>query len=476
MRWSAQQSPASPRWHLLYFVLAAFDLATVGCSLFLGHQVMGLYAVSLGEARGWATRLGEFAVLAAHASEVNAPGNDLFDSRDVSGESARMRAALRSFRATLGEVRVALQRDLPPADAARLVRQTDHVATAMDAMVREGKHIFGFFAAGHADLAGARMATMDRKYATVRAAIAELEADALRVANHHFAEQEQTAQALKRFEYVIAGLIVLMVAAVTVYGHNLARQAARMAKALAQEREAADLRARFVTMASHEFRTPLATIGAATDALRRYADRMTQDERHRRLDKVRRQVDHMAGLLEDVLVLGKQESGQTMYQPEPLDLEALCDEVLADARTASAASREILVSMAVQTPRVQMDPKLVRQMLGNLVSNALKYSDEDRPVHVTVAERAGEAELQVRDEGMGIAAEDLPLLCEPFHRGTNVGTIAGTGLGLAIVKTAVDLHGGTLRIESTLGEGSTFTIKLPTDGGGFVPGASGAVA
>lgn len=112
-----------------------------------------------------------------------------------------------------------------------------------------------------------------------------------------------------------------------------------------------------------------------------------------------------------------------------------------------------------------VDGKLMQQIISNLVANAIKYSPEDKPIHVDLAFTATAVSLQVQDEGIGIPAADLPYLFEPFHRAANVGTIAGTGLGLVITKEAVELHGGTIAVASQIGLGTTFTVHLPLGDG-----------
>jgi signal transduction histidine kinase len=235
-------------------------------------------------------------------------------------------------------------------------------------------------------------------------------------------------------------------------------------KALAKEKELAELKSHFVSMASHEFRTPLTTILAASDSLKRYGPRMTPTQQIERVDKIQAQVRHMTDLLEDVLVIGREESGKLRCVPEQLDIQALCNQLVQEVQATAAATHRLVLSGTFSRRDVMMDPKLLRQILGNLLTNAVKYSPAGGTVEIDVTADARVARFAVRDHGIGIAPEDRDRLFEPFHRGANVGAIAGSGLGLAITKKAVELHGGAIAVDSMPGQGTKFVVTLPTDG------------
>ncbi len=232
------------------------------------------------------------------------------------------------------------------------------------------------------------------------------------------------------------------------------------ANALVERGKLAELRSRFVSMASHEFRTPLTTILAACQSLVRYIDHMTAEQRRDRLAKIETEVQHMTGLLDDVLTIGKADAGKLDFEPAAVDLKRLCEEIVAEAQTTAAATQRLLFACADGLAPVAVDPKLVRRILGNLLTNAVKYSPVDATVSCQVAVQDGQPVFEVRDQGIGIPTEDRARLFEPFHRGTNVGKIPGSGLGLAITKKAVEIHGGTIAVESSVGKGTTFVVRL----------------
>lgn len=171
----------------------------------------------------------------------------------------------------------------------------------------------------------------------------------------------------------------------------------------------------------------------------------------------------MTELLEDVLTLGRGESGKLACVPQASNLEALCQEVVADVEAAASASGGIVLCCTPSGDDAMIDPKLVRQILRNLLTNALKYSPDGGTVRLNVTRGSGIICLRVADQGIGIPLEDQKAIFEPFHRGANVGKIPGSGLGLAIAHEAIELHGGTIAVDSTPGRGTTFTVTLRDD-------------
>ncbi|MBX3084521.1 MAG: PAS domain S-box protein [Anaerolineae bacterium] len=232
-------------------------------------------------------------------------------------------------------------------------------------------------------------------------------------------------------------------------------------QALAKEKELNELKTRFVSMASHEFRTPLATILTLTETLSFYRQKMTDAKIDDRLDKIKQQVDYLKDIMEDVLMLARMQSRRAEFNPTLLDLDELCSSVVEEYESRADVKHRLHYSCDGEVQDVSLDPKLMRQIVSNLISNAIKYSADESTIGITLEFTATALVLKVRDEGIGIPQEDLSYLFEPFHRATNVGTISGTGLGLAITKESVERHGGTISVESQIGAGTTFTVHLP---------------
>lgn len=234
-------------------------------------------------------------------------------------------------------------------------------------------------------------------------------------------------------------------------------------KELQMERELHDLKSQFVSTVSHEFRTPLGVIMSSAENLRDYHERFTPEQRAEHLRDIFDASRTMSGLMEEVLLLGRVESGKVAFRPAPLDLPALCERLIEEVQSATDARCPIQLTSNIATADrpARGDEGLLRHILVNLLTNAVKYSPAGHPVELTVETGEPFATFTIRDRGIGIPATDLPHLFDAFHRGANVGDAPGTGLGLVIVKRCLDLHGGTIDCQSTTGEGTTFTVRLP---------------
>jgi len=240
-------------------------------------------------------------------------------------------------------------------------------------------------------------------------------------------------------------------------------------RALVRERELGELKTRFVSMASHEFRTPLATILSSAELIEHYGEKITHRERQDIMADLVVAVKRMQGMLEDMLTVGQADAGKLRLNLRPLDIAALCRKLVTEVHTSDAGQHAIEFEAPVGhdafSQLVMLDERLVRHICTNLLTNACKYSAPGSVVVLTLDRRQSpsgdELILQVGDEGIGIPAADLPRLFESFHRGSNVGNRQGSGLGLAIVKHAVDLHHGKIEVASTPGAGTRFTVSLP---------------
>ncbi|MEW6159617.1 MAG: PAS domain S-box protein [Verrucomicrobiota bacterium] len=232
-------------------------------------------------------------------------------------------------------------------------------------------------------------------------------------------------------------------------------------RALEREKELSKLKSSFVSMVSHEFRTPLGIIQSSAEILADYLEQLDPKERHDHLRSISRNTRRMANLMEEVLVLSRLDAGKMEFKPEPLDLRAfahrVCDEVL------SATDRicPIELNIADACSEAKSDERLLRHIFTNLLLNAVKYSAPGSVVGLEIRREGAEAVCLVCDHGIGITETDRPWLFHAFRRGVNVGSRPGTGLGLVIVKRCVELHGGKIEIASRVGEGTTVTVRLP---------------
>jgi signal transduction histidine kinase len=232
-------------------------------------------------------------------------------------------------------------------------------------------------------------------------------------------------------------------------------------EALSKEKELSEIKSRFVSMASHEFRTPLSTILSSATLLSKYTTTEDQDRRDKHIKRTKEAVKHLNVLLEDFLSVGKLEEGKIKPEPALFALRDLMEEVTEEMQSLAKKDQRIHCRCADDmTPN--SDRRLVKNILVNLLSNAIKFSDEDAPIHLQAEPRPGGGFLvSVLDKGIGISSEDQQHLFSSFFRGANVINIEGTGLGLHIVQRYLELLQGSISLESTLGVGTRVTIELP---------------
>ena len=230
---------------------------------------------------------------------------------------------------------------------------------------------------------------------------------------------------------------------------------------LEKERKLNQLQTQFIRTVSHEYRTPLSVILACSQLLESNADRLDREKQLRNCQKIQHSVRYMVKLLENVWLFKQGELGQLMFNPVPLDLEQFCRQLVEEYQVMTSEGQEIQLLCHGKRRTACVDEKLLQQILGNLLSNALKYSPHGCTVSLTMTCKNNRVIFQVCDQGIGIPLEDQSHIFESFHRATNVDTIRGTGMGLAIVKKAVDLHGGEISFDSEVGVGTTFTVTLP---------------
>jgi PAS domain S-box-containing protein len=240
-----------------------------------------------------------------------------------------------------------------------------------------------------------------------------------------------------------------------------ARTEESMRRALEQERELNELRSRFTSIVSHEFRTPLGVIMSAVELLRNYFDRLDAERRGELFEDIHQATRRMGDLMEQVLVLGRADAGKLGFSPAPLDLRDLCRKLAEEARISTADKCPVELACADDLSGALADEPLLRHILSNLLSNAVKYSAAGSPVHFSASRDGLHAVFAIRDHGVGIPAKDQQRLFEAFHRAANVTEIPGSGLGLLIAKRCVELHGGSISFTSTEGEGTEFTVRLP---------------
>jgi PAS domain S-box-containing protein len=231
--------------------------------------------------------------------------------------------------------------------------------------------------------------------------------------------------------------------------------------ALENEKRLNEMQSAFIAVVSHEFRTPMSIIMTSTDMLRLKGMQMTREEFLGRLDKIEAQINRLNNLINDVTFINRADTVGHRLQAAPVDLREFFNNLADEMQMAYPSHHPLDVIHAGDCGEVLLDPALMQQVFINLISNAMKYSPSDSPVTCRYSCGGSLLMVAVRDQGRGIPPEDQPDLFKSFHRARNANGVAGTGLGLAIVKRALDTLGGTVRVESALDAGSTFTVLLP---------------
>ncbi|WP_228055190.1 PAS domain-containing sensor histidine kinase [Gloeocapsopsis crepidinum] len=232
--------------------------------------------------------------------------------------------------------------------------------------------------------------------------------------------------------------------------------------ALAKERELVELKSRFITTASHEFRTPLAVILMAAKLLEKFSNQISEEKKQLYLERIQTAGNHMTQLLDDILIVGKLEAEKLQFAPAYLDLIQFCGEIVEHMQISSTTNlHAIKFNCTSSVTRVYLDAKLLRHILINLLSNAIKYSPQGGNINFELAYKSQEITFRIQDQGIGIPEKDQKYLFDSFYRGSNTSTIPGTGLGMSIVKQCVDLHNGNIVVESQVGVGTTVTVTIP---------------
>ncbi len=235
-------------------------------------------------------------------------------------------------------------------------------------------------------------------------------------------------------------------------------------KSLEREKELNELKSRFVSMASHEFRTPLTTIASSSELIGLYTEGQQQEKREKHLRRIKSAVANLTGILGDFLSLSKLEEGKIHMQPVPFNLHELAEEASDDMQSLLKPGQKIGTQFEKLDEEVVLDKKLLKNIFINLLSNAIKYSGEGSTVHFSMRLENGTIKGSIRDEGIGIPESDQKHLFSRFFRAANAVNIQGTGLGLNIVKRYLELLKGDISFKSSEGQGTTFFIKIPLPG------------
>ena len=232
-------------------------------------------------------------------------------------------------------------------------------------------------------------------------------------------------------------------------------------KEIEQAKELTDLKLNFFSLASHELRTPLSAILVSAQLLDNTNVAWSETKRARNLRRIQSAAKTMAQLLSDILLLTRAEAGKLEFNPQTIELQDFCQQLVEEVKFNTQSQHHILVQQQGTYDEAYLDERLLRAMLMSLLTNAIKYSPQESEIQLTIWGEHGHTRFQISDQGIGVPAVDQQHLFESFHRGQNVKSFSGTGLGLAVVKKCLELHGGQIEVESQVGVGTTFSIYVP---------------
>jgi len=227
-----------------------------------------------------------------------------------------------------------------------------------------------------------------------------------------------------------------------------------------KERELNQLKTRFVSMASHEFRTPLSAIQLSASLINKYVEKQDVENVEKHTSKIKNSINNLTTILNDFLSLEKLEAGKVEAKAQWFDIFAFSEEIAEEMQLMTKQKQLIVYEHQGTTRQVYLDPNLLKNCVINLISNAIKYSGEDTMIQFYSIVKEGELIMEVKDNGIGIPSTEMVNLFEPFFRAHNTGDIPGTGLGLNIVRRYVNLMNGTCTCESEQNKGTTFRLNF----------------
>jgi two-component system, OmpR family, heavy metal sensor histidine kinase CusS len=468
---SVSREPNAPagrsrsRLHLVYFALAAFDIVAISCTLVLSHSIMTAYEDAVMTSRRWAQHVSEIAVLGELARQTNAPGNDVFESKNAPQERARRDAALIAFNSHLEMLRNNILQSGSSQDKAIFTSAIASIRSSADRMTQTADKIFASIERGDHDRAGLEMAAMDRSYGELTRATLDAvnQVQAIQIA--HLEHQVEVARELRVLEAIIGGLIVLIVISVALYGAKIAavmrRNEDRHDQMISKLEATQSALRYYADNVAHELRSPLNKILVGSEvALSRSR---TLEEYQEALLSNMEECQSLARVVESLLFMAKAEhvTGQIDRQAISIARElGLIESFYAEAAADSG------VKLSTRCPvdlTFRLDKVLFQRAVSNLVSNAIAHTSAGGGVTIEARLSNGSLVVEVTDNGEGIPEYARDRVFDRFYRADQArsSTSGRIGLGLPITKSIVDLHGGTVALASETGQGTTVALTFP---------------
>lgn len=448
-----QPQQKSPRWHILYYILAAFDVVTIGFSLSLNHQILGIYNESIAVHTQWVERSDQYEEISKLAGQVNAPGNDIFDSQDVGKERARKTASLAAYNLAFSTAKTALMRIPNAGEQSTLTAQFVKIEKSMAEMDAEAEVIFNFFSKGDATGAGTRMATMDRRYNDLNQNLSTLRGLVRNYQKDNLQFQESAAKGLSRYEVVIAGIILLIVCLVAFYGHWLNSKLKETNDTIMAQKLAIENSARLASLGTmsagvaHEINNPLAILQGNAEFIKLELEKHESDPAilKKRIGTVLAMNHRIATIVKGLLTFSR-DTALDEYS------EVSVTHIIQDSVTLCGARfRNNEVDLRIRLPdgdlMVGGKAAPLCQVLVNLISNAFDAVSATAGswVEISSLQSGDQVKILVKDSGNGIPVAIAEKMMTPFFTTKDVGK--GTGLGLSISHGIIEQHGGRIYVD-----------------------------
>lgn len=277
---------------------------------------------------------------------------------------------------------------------------------------------------------------------------------------HDLSKEKAAESKLKNYTEELEGRIKERTQVLQQLVNELENAKEEVSLSLEKEKELNQLKTRFVSMASHEFRTPLSSVQLSAALIEKYLEKPDRDNIRKHTSKIKNSVGHLTGILNDFLSLEKLEAGKTEAVFQEFDIVSFSEDIIEEMQLMAKQDQNIVYQHTGISGKVYLDPNLLKNSVINLISNAIKYSGENTFIEFNTDLRDSELHIVVKDNGIGIPEEEQKNLFEPFFRAHNTGNIPGTGLGLNIVKRYVELMGGKVLCKSTQNEGTKITLTF----------------
>lgn len=471
-REAAARSPSTPRellprrrLDLIYFALAGFDLLTILLTLSLSNHIMDLYQQSVARSAAWSARVGELVELAQLAQRANAPGNDVFDTHDVTAERARRDVGLQSYARQRDLVLQELEAQVPGEDARVIAASIRDADRHMTDMMREADSIFLEIEGGDDEAAGRRMATMDRVYGRLVSSLLGAIIAVQQAEDANLSHQAELASELRRLELLVMGLIFVIVVGVAFYGRRIGavmRKTEDAHNGMLVELEAANEGLeQYADNVAHELRNPVNKVLLASEvALSRPR---TADEYQDTLVSIVEECQRLSSIVGSLLFLAR--ARRTKVDLDRQEIEVGVElMVIRDYFETAATEAGVRLTARCETPApLQVDRTLFQRVVANLISNAISHTPPNGDIRIEARSSDDHVTIDVIDTGEGVREEAQARLFDRFYRvdAARTATSGRMGLGLPIAKSIMDLHGGSIALQSRPGVGTVVTLTFP---------------